>query len=225
MKPTVSPSFVGAEPGPRADDGFRLEELAPAATELAGLLGNLAPLTVNEAREAAEVLRGICPEEFSIAQLDIEAFARSWNEEKSLLLGPVPPVSLEESVYKSWTDDPSHPLRGATGLAHGDPARHMERILNDFGMALPAESLQSPDHVAVLLLFLAFLLEERSVQDAAAFCQDHLDWMPALTAALTADGRGVVMLKLVNALESLIETIMERMGSEAALHDARNVRS
>lgn len=224
MNPNVVASSVAAEGRPHADVASRVEELGRAAVALARLLGGAVFLTADEAREAAEVLEGICPTEFSVQQSAVEDFAHGWNEERTLFLGPVPPVSLEESVYKPWTEDPSHPLRGARGLAHGDPARHMERILKNFGMALHAESLQSPDHVAVLLEFLAFLLEERSLQEAAAFCKDHLDWMPALGAALKDDGRGVAVLKLVKAVESLIETIVERMKSEAVLSNVRNVR-
>jgi len=110
------------------------------------------------------------------------SFCKEWNSSRGLFFGPAAPVPLEESVYKSWTNETGHPLRGVTGLTCGDCAIHIQETLRDFGLDLDPTRFYSHDHLSVILELVGFLLESDKLEIARSFSRDHLDWLePVLT--------------------------------------------
>ena len=115
---------------------------------------------------------------------------------------------MEESFYKPWTTDPSHPLKGTTGLVRGDPAAHMAHLLETFGLRLDVDDGRAPDHISVLLKFLVFLLERRPGEEACSFCRDHLDWLRDLEGHLVDREAGRVLAPLVRTARNLVSTLI-----------------
>lgn len=109
-----------------------------------------------------------------------KSFLKEWNGSRSLFTGPKASVPLEESIYKPWTDEKGHPLRGVTGLTWGDCTVHMLDTLERFGIAHDPAVFSSPDHLAVILEFVGYLLESGRLDEAASFSSDHLDWLESL---------------------------------------------
>ncbi|MEJ2719044.1 MAG: hypothetical protein P8182_18250 [Deltaproteobacteria bacterium] len=103
---------------------------AEASRVLSRLFGDSTPLEEPEARKAVRVLHWIHPDEFAQYLHDPESFRTAWNEEKDRFAEASSLFPLEESVYKEWTADKSHPLGGTKGLTWGDPARHMQESLS-----------------------------------------------------------------------------------------------
>ncbi|MFH0960195.1 MAG: molecular chaperone TorD family protein [Pseudomonadota bacterium] len=110
----------------------------------------------------------------------LHAFFQNWNISRGAFFGPNPAVPLEESVYKSWTDETGHPLRGFKGLVWGDSAFHMLDTLKRYGVDFDRTRSSSPDHLAVILEFLGFLLETNRIEEARLFTIDHLNWLEPL---------------------------------------------
>ncbi|MBM3299803.1 MAG: molecular chaperone TorD family protein, partial [Deltaproteobacteria bacterium] len=146
-------------------------DLARAAQVLASLLGSSDPLGREEAAQCLEILSRIPGGQFDELSPDPDRFLKEWNELGEVLAGVPETISLVESVYKEWTIDKGHPLAGHKGLVWGDPAAHMTEVLEGFGMTPNPEDPLPPDHLAVLLEFLAYLIENVPWQDVAAFCK------------------------------------------------------
>lgn len=181
---------------------------ARAAKLLARLLGSAESLSVEEARETLAVLKSVAGALPPDLPDDPEELAEQWNLQRYLCAGLPDTLFLEESVYKAWTTDPSHPLAGRKGLAWGDPAAHMMEVLDRFGLMPDPDNSRPPDHIAVLLEFLAFLLEARPLGEAASFCADHLDWLPLLRAKAAAKGIAGVFQGLILSVERLADRIV-----------------
>ncbi|MDQ7781326.1 MAG: molecular chaperone TorD family protein [Desulfomonilaceae bacterium] len=195
--------------GPHIDDPVQ------AVVALARLFGSSEPLGQAEAEETVDVLARVPAGCFGEYRDDPARFVDAWNRVRDLFKGLPKVLPLEESFYKEWTSDRSHPLVGRKGLAWGDPAAHVLAMFNEFGIALRAEDPRSPDHIAVLLEFLAFLMENRPTEEAQAFCRDHLDWLPDLRREATVRGFEGVFQHMVLTVESLVHyitTIQERGG-------------
>lgn len=192
----------GATPAVGPDD------LAIAAGTLARLLGSPEPLDLGEAAEALDILATVPGSPLAEMKGDPARFQSEWNEQRNLYAGVPGLLPLEESVYKVWTTDRSHPLAGRKGLTWGDPAGHMLEVLQSFGMIPDPEDPRSPDHIAVLFEFLAILLENRSYEEVAAFCRDHLDWLEALRKEAAARGIRGMFEKVVQTAESLVNDIV-----------------
>jgi hypothetical protein len=181
---------------------------AEAARVLSRLLGDPTPLDDPEACRAVQALHRIYPEEYGKFLGNPEDFRIAWNEEKDHFAQASSGFPLEESVYKEWTADESHPLGGIAGLTWGDPARHMQDVLGQFGMAVEPNELRAPDHLAVLLEFLAFLIGNRPRKEVEAFCKDHLDWLPRLlqeTESTESDG---ILTLLIRTTELLVMAVI-----------------
>lgn len=192
-----------------AREQLSARDAADAARVLAGLFGSSEPLETEEACEVVEALARIPGGKFPY-RADSEGFRAAWNEKRHLFSGTRIPVRLEESVYKIWTSDKSHPLSGATGLAWGEPAQHMAEVLAGFGMNFDPERISSPDHLSVLLEFLAFLIENGSREDIEAFCADHLNWLSDLLKEARVNDLGRAFVATVETAERLITNITLR---------------
>jgi len=181
---------------------------AEAAAVLARLFGDEEPLDEVVASEAIHLLGDIHPTAFSAYYGLPELFARDWNRQRDLFALPGAPLPMEESVYKAWVSDPSHPLYGVKGFTRGESTAHMEEVLRGFGVNPDALGSRSADHLAVLLEFLAMLLEQRPIEEARRFCTDHLDWLSDLRNAAAALGAEELALAAVDAAECLVSAVV-----------------
>jgi TorA maturation chaperone TorD len=91
-------------------------------------------------------------------------------------------ISLAESFYKPWTQDPHCPLPFATqkGLLMGDSALHLLALYKQCGLEVGGEYRGMPDHLAMELEFLSFLYPRATDKEIKRFIEDHLDWMTLL---------------------------------------------
>lgn len=192
-----------ADGDPRFDTVWAIK----AADMLAGLFGDTQPLDEAAAAEVVSVLADLHPKAFGEYSGNPERFVAAWNLERELFCLPGAPLIMEESVYKAWTTDPSHPLNRVTGLSRGEPAVHMEEVLRSCGLDPDALETRAPDHLAVLLEFVAFLLESRPAEDARRFCADHLDWLGDLKTAAVTLGGGALTTAAFEATEHLVNVV------------------
>lgn len=204
-----APAPPRATSSPRATDGKAFS--ADAARALAWLLRGDEIADENEARCIVDLLYHVNPVGFETYRGAAQQFRTQWNRERSALKSGPGAICLEESVYKPWTSDRSHPLAGAGGLAWGDPAAHMTDVLERFGLSLSGLGRYAPDHLGALLEFLAFLIENRGQGDAACFCADHLDWLPALRAEAVKYGPTPILVLLLDAAERLVDGIASQI--------------
>jgi TorA maturation chaperone TorD len=186
---------------------FSREDQVRSLETLARLLGSGEPLEAAEAEAAVDLMSRVPAGRFQRYVGQPLDFMMAWNEQRDLFKGLPKELPLEESYYKEWTSDPSHPLAGQKGLVRGDPASHMVSVLDGFGMVLSPDDPRSPDNLAVLLEFLAFLVETRPIEEAAAFCGDHLDWLPDLRKEAAARGIQGVFHEMVHTVESVVKHI------------------
>ena len=91
-------------------------------------------------------------------------------------------ISLVESFYKPWTQDPHCPLPFATekGLLMGDSALHLLALYQQCGLEVSGEHQGMPDHLVVELEFLSFLYRWKTDKEIKRFVEDHLDWITLL---------------------------------------------
>ncbi len=184
MTRLASYAFGPEGPGEEMEStGPSNRDLIDAANALARLLGDSTPLAAREAHEIVRRLAVVAPSEMSPYEEDPAGFADRWTDAARAFTGQPGLLKLEESFYKSWTEDASHPLKGSLGHAWGDSASHMNSVLERFGMRLPQDEDRAPDHIAVLLEFLGFLIERGRVEEVREFRSDHLDWLPDLKKA------------------------------------------
>ena len=169
---------------------------------------------------------GVCPEHFerllSFASerpwlgkkcfyMSPGEFQTVWFHDMELLLDSENPLSLDESVYKAWTNEKSHPLRGATGRCFGDPAAHMLVVLESFGLSLDTVHGHSPDSLSTLFEFLGFLLENRPPREVATFCHDHLDWIGELEQCASRLNAGKALLEVISLATVFIHETVDKM--------------
>lgn len=95
-------------------------------------------------------------------------------------------ISLVESTYKPWTTDKGCGMvfAASTGLVMGDSALHMQAIYRELSLEVPEAFRSMPDHLVLELELLAQLYRSGSREQIERFIGDHLDWIPALKAAL-----------------------------------------
>jgi TorA maturation chaperone TorD len=91
-------------------------------------------------------------------------------------------ISLVESFYKPWTQDPHCSLPFATekGLLMGDSALHVLALYKQCGLEVEREYQGMPDHLVMELEFLSFLYERATDKEIKRFIEDHLDWISFL---------------------------------------------
>ena len=91
-------------------------------------------------------------------------------------------ISLVESVYKPWSQDPRCGLSFAkeTGLLMGDSAVHLSRVYQECGLEVAEPLKGMPDHLIVELEFLSCLYRWAEDNNIGTFIRHHLDWIPLL---------------------------------------------
>jgi TorA maturation chaperone TorD len=129
--------------------------------------------------EDVNVLKGL------LTEREPEAIFRDLKEEYGRLFSSEAgseKISLVESFYKFWTQDPHCPLPFATekGLLLGDSALHLLALYQQCGLELEEEYRGIPDHLAMELEFLSFLYQRATDKEVKRFIEDHLDWITLL---------------------------------------------
>jgi putative dimethyl sulfoxide reductase chaperone len=91
-------------------------------------------------------------------------------------------ISLVESFYKPWTQDPHWPLPFATekGLLMGDSALHLLALYKQCGLEVEGEYQGMPDHLIMELEFLSYLYRWKKDKEIKRFIEYHLDWITLL---------------------------------------------
>lgn len=91
-------------------------------------------------------------------------------------------ISLVESFYKPWTQDPHCSLPFATekGLLMGDSALHLLALYKQCGLEVGEEYRGMPDHLIMELEFLSYLYRWKTDKEIKGFIEDHLDWITLL---------------------------------------------
>jgi TorA maturation chaperone TorD len=91
-------------------------------------------------------------------------------------------ISLVESFYKPWTQDPHCPLPFATGkgLLMGDSALHLLALYKQCSLEVEGEYQGMPDHLIMELEFLSYLYRWKKDEEIKRFIEDHLDWITLL---------------------------------------------
>jgi len=126
--------------------------------------------------EDTDILKGFLIEE------DSEIIFRDLKEEYCRLFSSETgreKISLVESFYKPWTQDPHCPLPFATdkGLLMGDSALHLLALYKECGLEVAEEHMGMPDHLIFELEFLSFLYRWKTDEEIKKFIEDHLDWI------------------------------------------------
>jgi len=87
-----------------------------------------------------------------------------------------------ESLYRTWTASPEADLIFANqhGFYDSDSAAHMRFLYASLGIELAPDGVLPADHLALLLSFLALLIENAPAADIQAFIDEHLNWLPEL---------------------------------------------
>jgi hypothetical protein len=151
-----------------------LTELAYTLSEIFGVDSDL---DVERATHVLSLVKKVSRNEGKTVDVTPEVFVHDWNLSRAIFFGPTPVIPLEESLYKPWTTREGHPLKGAKGMVWGDPAIHIQETLSSFGIDFDSTRSSSPDHLAVILEFVGFLLEAERFDVVAPFSKDHLDWL------------------------------------------------
>jgi hypothetical protein len=178
------------------------DALADTADVLSVLL-DARPIDSDEAVDALETFRLLLGDSKIETIPDAVTFEKRWNEQAYAFLHEKS-ISLEESVYKFWTSETAHPLSNVKGLAWGDPATHMIDLFDRFGLQLSDPQVLSPDHLSVLLGFLAFLMRSRPVDEVSVFCADHMNWLNELKETARHNEAPECLLLAIDATQSLV---------------------
>ncbi len=95
-------------------------------------------------------------------------------------------ISLAESFYKPWTQDPHCrlPFASETGLLMGDPALHLLEIYHHCGLEVSEGFQGYPDHISMELEFLSYLYHSATDIEIKMFIENHLDWISLLREEL-----------------------------------------
>ena len=107
-----------------------------------------------------------------------EFIAALKSEYDSLFEGPVRPFfPLVESVYKPWDTSGGSILGADRGYIMGDSALAMIERYKDAGISIPKGYSHQPDHLALLLEYMATTIDKTSGADQLQFINTHLDWI------------------------------------------------
>jgi TorA maturation chaperone TorD len=128
--------------------------------------------------EEIEILKGF------LTQRPPQLFLKDLKEEYHRLFSETgsEKISLVESFYKPWTQDPHCSLPFATekGFLMGDSAVHLLAIYRQCGLEVAEPFNGMPDHIIIELEFLSSLYERASDREIKRFLEDHLDWIPLI---------------------------------------------
>ncbi|WP_079508515.1 TorD/DmsD family molecular chaperone [Mesobacillus jeotgali] len=112
-----------------------------------------------------------------------------------------------ESLYKPWTQDETCTLPFACekGYLLGDPAMHINFILNELQIEIPNEYRGIPDHLSILLELAAYFIENAPEKFSKGFIRDHLDWLTEFERQLNVQSIHPFYERITEMLIKVIE--------------------
>jgi TorA maturation chaperone TorD len=122
-------------------------------------------------------------------------------------------ISLVESFYKPWTQDPHCPLPFAKekGFLMGDSAIHLSTIFQHWGLKIAGPFKGMPDHILIELEFLSYLYREAGDVEIKKFIKDHLDWIPFLKESFEKACAHPFYISLIEILDLFINQEKRRL--------------
>jgi TorA maturation chaperone TorD len=122
-------------------------------------------------------------------------------------------ISLVESTYKPWTQDPlcSLPFASERGLLMGDSAIHLLDIYHQVGLVVAEEFSGCPDHLVIELEFLSRLYGWATDGEVRRFIEDHLGWIPLLKEELAKFHPPPFYRSLTEGLDLFLKTERQRL--------------
>jgi TorA maturation chaperone TorD len=84
-----------------------------------------------------------------------------------------------ESIYRQWTFDRTAevPFAKEKGYLMSDAALHMNALYQQYGLEIPEDYSGMPDHLCLEFEFMAFLVENETLEKQTLFLNEHLDWL------------------------------------------------
>lgn len=128
-------------------------------------------------------------------------------------LGPLGPVAPPiESLYKEWTSDPTAetPIARQKGYLYGDSAIHLKYLYDQYKIEIPSVYGNMPDHLTLLLEFLAFLIQYNQTELIQQYIHDHFDWLGALKKKLKEIDGSEPYIFITNLVDEMVHWKMER---------------
>jgi TorA maturation chaperone TorD len=115
-------------------------------------------------------------------------------------------ISLVESFYKPWTQDPhcSLPFAKEKGFLMGDSAIHLSTLFQHCGLEVEGPFKGIPDHIIIELEFLSYLYQEAGDEEIKRFLKDHLDWIPFLKESFEKACAHPFYISLIEILDLFI---------------------
>jgi TorA maturation chaperone TorD len=125
-------------------------------------------------------------------------------------------ISLVESFYKPWTQDPhcSLPFAKEKGLVMGDSAVHLSILFQQCGIEVSGPFKGMPDHIVIELEFLSYLYQEAGDKEIKRFMEDHLDWIHFLREGFGRAHAHPFYVSLIEVLDLFINFEKRRLEKE-----------
>ena len=126
-------------------------------------------------------------------------------------------ISLVESYYKPWTQDPHCPLPFAKekGFLMGDSAIHLLTLFQHCGLEVAGPFKGMPDHILIELEFLSYLYQEAGEEEIKRFIKDHLDWIPSLKESFEKAHAHPFYISLIGLLDLFVDLEKRRLEKES----------
>jgi TorA maturation chaperone TorD len=141
-----------------------------------------------------------------------EFIATLKSEYNSLFEGPVIPFfPLVESVYKPWDASGGSILGADRGYIMGDSALAMIERYKNAGISIPKSYSHQPDHLALLLEYMASTIDKTSGVDQLRFINTHLDWMGNILAEIEENSNSAHYPAFIRFLKSYINEDSKRL--------------
>jgi TorA maturation chaperone TorD len=115
-------------------------------------------------------------------------------------------ISLVESFYKPWSQDPhcSLPFAKEKGFLMGDSAIHLSTLFQHCGLEVAGPFKGMPDHILIELEFLSYLYQEAGDEEIKRFIKGHLDWIPFLKESFEKAHPHPFYISLIEILDLFI---------------------
>jgi TorA maturation chaperone TorD len=126
-------------------------------------------------------------------------------------------ISLVESFYKPWTQDPhcSLPFAKEKGFLMGDSAVHLSTLFQLCGIQVSGAFKGMPDHIVIELEFLSYLYQEAGDREIKSFLEDHLDWIPSLRERIENGHAHPFYISLIKVLDLFVDLEKKRLERES----------
>jgi len=125
-------------------------------------------------------------------------------------------ISLVESFYKPWTQDPhcSLPFAKEKGFLMGDSAVHLSTLFRHCGIEVSGPFKGMPDHLVIELEFLSYLYQEAGDKEIKRFIEDHLGWIQFLREGFERAHAHPFYTSLIEVLDLFINFEKRRLEKE-----------